>query len=64
MPPHCDTMDGPVVTAAREALETENINLILAYVPESNPIVAQKQGPLFRLGQTSDDDRRNGLESK
>ena len=35
MPPHCDTMDGPVVTAAREALEAENINLILAYVPES-----------------------------
>src|SRR5664280_689191 len=35
MPPHCDTMDGPVVTAAREALEAENIKLILAYVPES-----------------------------
>lgn len=35
MPPHCDTMDGPVVTAARKALEAENVNLILPFVPES-----------------------------
>jgi hypothetical protein len=35
MPPHCDTMDGPVVTAARKALEAEDVNFALAYVPES-----------------------------
>lgn len=35
MPPHCDSMDGPVVSAARQALDTGNVNLILAYVPES-----------------------------
>jgi len=35
MPPHCDTMDGPVVTAARKALEQGDLNLILPYVPES-----------------------------
>lgn len=34
MPPHCDSMDGPVVTAAKKALETENVNLILPYVPK------------------------------
>lgn len=34
MPPHCDSMDGPVVTAAKKALETGNVNLILPYVPE------------------------------
>lgn len=34
MPPHCDTIDGPVVTAAKKALETENINLILPWVPK------------------------------
>jgi len=34
MPPHCDTLDGPVVTAARKALETANINLILPWVPK------------------------------
>ena len=35
MPPHCDTMDGPVVTAARRALETGNVNLILPFVPNA-----------------------------
>ena len=35
MPPHCDSMDGPVVTAARQALEKEDVNLILPYVQES-----------------------------
>jgi len=34
MPPHCDTMDGPVVTAAKRALETGNVNLILPWVPK------------------------------
>ncbi len=34
MPPHCDTMDGPVVTAAKEALEKENVNLILPWAPK------------------------------
>lgn len=32
MSPHCDTMDGPVVTAAELALEMENINYVLPYV--------------------------------
>jgi hypothetical protein len=32
MPPHCDSMDGPVVTAAREALERHDVRLILPYV--------------------------------
>lgn len=35
MPPHCDTMDGPVVTAARRALELNDVALALAYVPAS-----------------------------
>ena len=34
MPPHCDSMDGPVVTAARQALEKGNVELILPYVKE------------------------------
>jgi hypothetical protein len=34
MPPHCDSMDGPVVKVARQALEAENVNLILPYVPK------------------------------
>ncbi len=35
MPPHCDTMDGPVVKAAKRALETRNVNLILPYLPKT-----------------------------
>lgn len=34
MPPHCDSLDGPVVTAARKALEAKNVRLILPYVPK------------------------------
>lgn len=34
MPPHCDTLDGPVVRAARKALEAGDVKLILPYVPQ------------------------------
>ncbi len=33
MPPHCDSMDGPVVRAARAALEAGDVGLALPYVP-------------------------------
>lgn len=32
MPPHCDSVDGPVVNAARQALEMNNVDLVLPYV--------------------------------
>jgi hypothetical protein len=32
MPPHCDSLDGPVVTAARKALDAGDVDLILPYV--------------------------------
>ena len=32
MPPHCDSMDGPVVAAARRALESGSVDLVLPYV--------------------------------
>jgi uncharacterized protein DUF6448 len=34
MPPHCDSMDGPVVSAAREALDARDPAIVLAYVPK------------------------------
>lgn len=34
MPPHCDTLDGPVVKVAKRALETGNVSLILPWAPE------------------------------
>ena len=35
MPPHCDSLDGPVVRAARHALEAGEVALVLPYVPAS-----------------------------
>lgn len=34
MPPHCDSLDGPVVTVARAALDGCDPAKVLAYVPE------------------------------
>ena len=34
MPPHCDTLDGPVVTAARQALEADDVDVVLPFVAE------------------------------
>lgn len=33
MPPHCDSLDGPVVRAAAAALEARDVNVVLPYVP-------------------------------
>jgi len=33
---HCDGIDGPVVTAAKNALETGNVNLVLIWVQEND----------------------------
>lgn len=42
MPPHCDSMDGPVVTAARQALDAGDVRLVLPYVPkDGEPEVVQ-----------------------
>jgi hypothetical protein len=34
MPPHCDSLDGPVVKAATRALEQHDVGAVLPYVPE------------------------------
>lgn len=34
MPPHCDSLDGPVVAAARRALEAGRAEVVLPYVPK------------------------------
>ena len=33
MPPHCDSLDGPVVKAAATALAARDVELVLPYVP-------------------------------
>jgi len=54
MPPHCDTLDGPVVKAIKIAIEKNNVNYILPWVPEkaehevieafNKTLLARKQG--------------------
>lgn len=36
MPPHCDTRDGPVVKAAKKALETGNLHYVLIWIPQES----------------------------
>lgn len=33
---HCDTLDGPVVSSARKALDTNNVNLVLGWVQKKD----------------------------
>jgi hypothetical protein len=33
MPPHCDSLDGPVVVAAKRAIEAGRVDLVLPFVP-------------------------------
>lgn len=35
MPPHCDSLDGPVVRAAAQSLETRDVNVVLPFVPKA-----------------------------
>jgi hypothetical protein len=39
---HCDTMDGPVIQAAKKALETGNVNLVLIWVQPDDEVVIKK----------------------
>lgn len=33
---HCDTIDGPVIATAKNALKTSNVNLVLPWVPKAD----------------------------
>jgi hypothetical protein len=35
MPPHCDSIDGPIVRAAIRALDAQNVELVLPYVADT-----------------------------
>lgn len=35
MPPHCDSLDGPVVAAARQSFEAADVDLVLPFVDAS-----------------------------
>ena len=53
MPPHCDSMDGPVVTAARRALDQGEVAIVLPYVPtQAEPEVMAAFEQVLPLDQT------------
>ncbi len=39
---HCDTLDGPVVAAARKALDSGNVNLVLLWVQKKDDAAIRK----------------------
>ena len=58
MPPHCDSLDGPVVAAARRALDAGDVALVLPFVPEQGE--AEVRGVFqstLRIRELNDDAR-------
>lgn len=55
---HCDTLDGPVVSAARQALDTGNVNLVLVWVQEKD------EAEIRKAFQRARDVRKTGGEAR
>src|SRR5512139_197092 len=55
---HCDTLDGPVVSAARKALDTGNANLVLVWVQKND------EAEIIKAFQQAQNVRRAGGEAK
>jgi hypothetical protein len=55
---HCDTLDGPVVAAARKALDSGNVNLILVWVQKKD------EGEIRNLFQQAVAVRKAGGQAK
>ena len=52
MPPHCDSMDGPVVKAAMRALDAGDVDLVLPFVPrEGEAEVSETFEKVMRAGE-------------
>ncbi len=58
MPPHCDSLDGPVVTAARDALDRDDVNVVLPYVPESAEAEVRRAFDLTRKARVQGSEAR------
>ena len=55
---HCDTLDGPVVGAARNALDGGNVNLVLVWVQKND------EAEIRKLFQQAQNVRKAGGEAK
>jgi len=59
MATHCDTMDGPLMKAARRALESGNVNLVLHWVSKEGDATVRKgnAGTLSRFDCGCEEER-------
>jgi hypothetical protein len=55
---HCDTLDGPVVSAARKALDSGNVNLVLVWVQKND------EAAIRNAFQRTRNVRKSGGEAK
>ncbi|GGY73499.1 DUF6448 family protein [Marinobacter zhanjiangensis] len=58
MPPHCDTVDGPVVTAARDALETQDVTKVFPWISKD------KEEEVRQAFEKTLNVRKNGDEAR
>lgn len=61
---HCDTMDGPVISAAQQALETGNINLALVWVQPGDETEIQRAFEQARGARTAGSAEREAAERR
>jgi hypothetical protein len=59
MPPHCDTLDGPVVVAARRALNDDDVDLVLPFVPVDGEHEVRAAFALARKARTQGPEARD-----
>lgn len=58
MAPHCDSMDGPVVTAARQALEGHDVRVVLPFVKREG------EAEVVKAFEAAEKARRHGDEAR
>lgn len=58
MPPHCDTLDGPVVVAARQALDADDVDVVLPFVPVDGEDEVRAAFDLTRKARTQGPEAR------
>ena len=61
---HCDTMSGPVVSAARQALEAGNVNLVLVWVQPKDDAAIQEEFDKARAGRQAGGQARAAAETR
>lgn len=62
MPPHCDAIDGPVVQAARKALELGDVFLVLPFVHAESESEVSNTFDLVMRARTKGEDARSAAD--